>query len=148
MAILCRFRESGNCCFRSGIRTGPDVDVRPSDKQTIYIYNIRSGYGVDANLPSALCHLLMLICDLLVPIRLTPVFASSLIPLSLWAQRRMNIRSTSTSTGPRAWNWGAKSQQLKTPPCSQRLRRRDRLRKLYEPRARLPVRPGGLCKRR
>jgi len=28
------------------------------------------------------------------------------------------------------------------------LRRRDRLRKLYEPRARLPVRPGGLCKRR
>ena len=35
-----------------------------------------------------------------------------------------------------------------TPPCSQRLRRRGRLRKLYEPRARLPVRPGGLCKRR
>ena len=36
----------------------------------------------------------------------------------------------------------------KTPPCSQRLRRRDRLRKLYEPRARLPVRPEGLCRRR
>ena len=31
---------------------------------------------------------------------------------------------------------------------SQRLRRIDRLRKLYEPRARLPVRPGGLYKRR
>ena len=33
-------------------------------------------------------------------------------------------------------------------PCSQRLRRRDRLRKLYEPRTSLPVRPGGLCRRR
>ena len=35
-----------------------------------------------------------------------------------------------------------------TPPCSQRLRRRDRLRKLYEPQARLPVRPGERCRRR
>jgi len=36
----------------------------------------------------------------------------------------------------------------KKKTCSQRLRRRDRLRKLYEPRARLPVRPGGLFRRR
>ena len=35
-----------------------------------------------------------------------------------------------------------------TPPCSQRIRRRGRLRELYEPRARLPVRPGGLRRRR
>jgi len=35
-----------------------------------------------------------------------------------------------------------------TSPCSQRLWRSDRLRKLYEPRARLPVRPGGLCRHR
>ena len=33
-------------------------------------------------------------------------------------------------------------------PCSQRLRRRDRLCKLHEPRARLPVWPGGLSRRR
>jgi len=33
-------------------------------------------------------------------------------------------------------------------PCSQRLRRRGRLRKLCEPRARPSVRPGGLLRRR
>ena len=50
---------------------------------------------------------------------------------------RLDRTSPERPTGPKP-----------TPPCSQRLRRRGRLRELYEPRARLPVRPGGLCRRR
>ena len=77
-----------------------------------------------------------------------PTTARSIGFCVIWVCISSSSSSKSSSSSSSSTSPERPTGPKPTPPCSQRRRRRGRLRELYEPRTRLPVRPGGLYRRR